>query len=248
MKKGLPLLVLAMLAAGYAMWTYRGHVPEGPRLSLSALTQWGAAPSQGADLGIDDNPLRRNYYIVFDGSGSMSNTECTRPQEKITVAKSAVKEFVSRIPENDNVGLYAFSEDGSKEYVPLSYGDRSRIYDAIGAISAGGSTPLGRSLGAAIGTLADQAQRQRGYGEYNLVIVTDGKASDRERVANAVNLIVGETPVIVHTIGFCIGSDHDLNRPGQTIYRSAMNTEELRAGLATVLAEAEDFQDSSFNE
>jgi Ca-activated chloride channel family protein len=86
--------------------------------------------------------------------------------------------------------------------------------------------------------LQKQAQRQLGYGEYYLVVVTDGEA-DRETTPVIVNKIVSESPVIISTIGFCIGEGHSLNRPGLTMYHDATNLEQLNQGLESVLAESE---------
>lgn len=52
--------------------------------------------------------------------------------------------------------------------------------------------------------------------------------------------------MVLHTIGFCIGEKHSLNQPGRTLYRAADNPEQLRAGLADVLAEAPSFADQKF--
>jgi Ca-activated chloride channel family protein len=52
--------------------------------------------------------------------------------------------------------------------------------------------------------------------------------------------------VIVHTIGFCIDSDHVLNQPNRTYYASATNPAELKQGLQAVLAESSVFDADSF--
>ena len=89
--------------------------------------------------------------------------------------------------------------------------------------------------------LTEQAKKQLGYGEYHLVIVTDGEASSNEDPESAVRQILRDSPVQIHTIGFCIGEGHSLNIPGQTYYAAAGSPEELDAGLAQVLAEADDY-------
>jgi Ca-activated chloride channel family protein len=61
-----------------------------------------------------------------------------------------------------------------------------------------------------------------------------------------VNKIIGESPVVVQTIGFCIGAKHALNQAGRTMYREANNVEDLRQGLAEVLAEAPQFAVTEF--
>ncbi len=88
--------------------------------------------------------------------------------------------------------------------------------------------------------------RQLGYGRYVLVVVTDGQASPGQEPAAQVNWMLASTPVELHTIGFCIGTDHSLNMPGRTVYKAADNPVALRQGLAEVLAEAETFDPAAF--
>ena len=85
-----------------------------------------------------------------------------------------------------------------------------------------------------------------GYGEYHLVIVTDGEANDGEDPREAVDALLAKSPVVLHTIGFCIGETHSLNQKGRVFYQSADNPEELRKGLTDVLAEATSFNLDGF--
>lgn len=91
--------------------------------------------------------------------------------------------------------------------------------------------------------LEKQAAAQLGYGEYNLVVVTDGDASDGSDLEKIVDLVAGQTPINLYTVGFCIDDRHVLNQEGRTEYRSALNTEELGTALQAVLAESEEFGD-----
>jgi Ca-activated chloride channel family protein len=61
-----------------------------------------------------------------------------------------------------------------------------------------------------------------------------------------VDKLLGESPVVLQTIGFCIGAKHALNQAGRTMYKEANNVEELRQGLADVLAEAPQFTVTEF--
>jgi hypothetical protein len=86
-----------------------------------------------------------------------------------------------------------------------------------------------------------QARRQLGYGEYHMVVVTDGEASRYEDPRSIVDSIIATTPIVLHTIGFCIDARHSLNQPGRILYRQANDLEGLRKGLQDVLAEAPRF-------
>ncbi|GAB2928487.1 vWA domain-containing protein [Rheinheimera gaetbuli] len=197
-------------------------------------------PQASQSQTLADNVLAQNYYLVFDGSGSMSERNCASSQEKIVVAKSAVSKFISSIPPTANVGLYVFDHYGAQERVALGQ-NRSQLLQSVKRVLANGGTPLRSAAEAGYKALTEQAKKQLGYGEYHLVIVTDGEASSNEDPASVVRQILRDSPVQIHTIGFCIGEGHSLNIPGQTYYAAAGSPEELDAGLAQVLAEADDY-------
>ncbi len=79
------------------------------------------------------------------------------------------------------------------------------------------------------------------------MIVTDGEASSGEDPTKVVNELLKRSPVIMHTIGFCIGEDHSLNQPGRILYKSANNPGDLRKGLQNVLAESPSFDIAAFS-
>jgi Ca-activated chloride channel homolog len=196
--------------------------------------------TSGADeVKVDQSQIsKKNYYIILDGSGSMSGN-------KLAVAKVALKKFISLIPRDSNIALTVFDRNGNSERA--SFGStRMEISSAIDGVEAGGQTPLGKSIEIAGENLGKQSKRQLGYGEYNLVIITDGQASDVKRMDRAVKKILNESPIVIHTIGFQIGKGHSLNQPGKIYYKTAKNFDELSKGLEEVLAEIEDFTVKKF--
>ncbi|MDP5138069.1 vWA domain-containing protein [Rheinheimera baltica] len=203
-------------------------------------------PAASQNQSLADNLLTQNYYLVFDGSGSMSDSKCASSQEKIDVAKSAINKFIQNIPSTANIGLYVFDHYGAQERVPLGQ-NRSQLIESVKRVLANGGTPLRSAAEAGYEALTKQAQKQLGYGEYHLVIITDGEASNNEDPEPIVRKILRESPVQIHTIGFCIGEGHSLNIPGQTYYAAASNPAELDAGLAQVLAEADDYNLLDYN-
>jgi hypothetical protein len=98
----------------------------------------------------------------------------------------------------------------------------------------------------AFDSLTRQARAQLGYGEYHLVIVTDGYADPDEKPRTIVDKMLAETPIIIHTIGFCISDKHSLNQPGRILYQSATDVQSLQQGLDDVLAESPDFTAQQF--
>jgi uncharacterized protein YegL len=190
-----------------------------------------------------------NYYIVLDGSGSMRNSRCSGDASKIDVALSALQRFVATVPAGANLGLAVFDSHGLGERVPLGTDNRTAFDSALSAIKARGGTPLRSSIQLAYDQLTIQAQRQLGYGEYHLVVVTDGRPDpEEEDPTDVVDRIIDQSPVVVHTIGFCLGEDHVLNQPGRTLYMAADSPEQLDQGLASVLAEAPSFDAANFEQ
>lgn len=202
-------------------------------------------PASKSDVVVSKDVLAKNYYLIIDGSGSMGDERCSDGMQKIDVAKTAITQFVNRIPVNANIGLLTFDTNGVLQKAPLGL-NRQQVLQDIAGIVAGGGTPLQTAVSYGYQSLVQQAQSQLGYGEYHLVVVTDGEASSGEDPSPAVTQLLAESPVILHTIGFCIGPGHSLNVSGQTDYRAANNPAELQQGLADVLAESNEYNIDKF--
>ncbi|MBI4349474.1 MAG: VWA domain-containing protein [Elusimicrobia bacterium] len=202
--------------------------------------QTGAAPALAANL------AARNVYVVLVGSGSMGEKGCSGNLTKMEAAKQALAEFAKALPADAQLGLAAFDGAGISERVPLAAGNRDAFLAAVMAVKDNGGTPLKAAITIGVDKLEEAARRQLGYGEYTLVVVTDGVADSGQDPAGVVGDLLERSPVAVHTIGFCIGTNHSLNQPGRTLYKSAQSVSELRAGLGAVLAEAESFDAAKF--
>ncbi len=194
----------------------------------------------GNDMAKDLDPLltRRNFLIVLDGSGSMSESRNSGNLTKIVAAKQAIAAFATKLKPDDNLGLCAFDSRGVTERAHLSL-DRGAFNTALQAVRSDSNTPLGTAVKLGYSLLQKQAQRQLGYGEYYLVVVTDGEADKGNDPRDIVNEITSRSPVVISTIGFGIIKGHSLNRPGLTLYHNATDLEQLNQGLESVLAESE---------
>ena len=198
-------------------------------------------------LELADKLTAKNFLLIFDGSGSMKESGCSDGRPKVEVARSAVAEWSQTMAEDANLGLVAFNWKGW--YLePLAVGNRERFTNTVNGVEVGGKTPLTEAVERAFGALTLQARKQLGYGEYTIVVVTDGIANDTRLLADRVRRILEISPINIYTIGFCIGTDHSLNQPGRTTYKAANNPEELRQGLQEVLAEAEQFAITDFSQ
>jgi hypothetical protein len=181
---------------------------------------------------------------VLLGCEGFSSAQTNKMQSGV----SALRYFASQLPDDANFGLAVFLYGELKELLPLGKNNRQEVGQLLARIIPSGGTPLDQAIDFGYQKLLSQGKRQQGYGEYNLVIVTDGLASGGHYPEHAVERVLKESPVILHTIGFCIAQDHSLNRPGLTLYRSANDPESLKQGLVNVLAESPEFDLSSFSE
>lgn len=221
--------------------------PQQALAPRSAIEEtWPPAARPGEALTLEDDLTRKNYILVFDGSGSMADSSCGGGRPKCDAAKDAVIAWSSTLPVEANLGLIVFDEAGFSVRLPLGRNNREAFVNEIGKIRPNYQTPLTQSLLSSYELLGTQARRQLGYGEYNVVVVTDGIANHPELLTQAVDEVLRRTPIMIHTIGFCISGAHSLNQAGRTVYKAADNPEELRRGLDEVLAEAPDFDIADF--
>ena len=215
---------------------YAGRPAE---YSWPTIAQSNTAP-------ISESLLTLNYYLVIDGSGSMDEVGCSGDRKKIDVAKEAVNQFIDSIPKDANVGLLVFDNQGIGERVSLGT-NHDDVKQQVQNIVANGGTPLLQAMTRAYSAITQQAQAQLGYGEYHMVVVTDGESNSGQDPSKIVDTILRKSPITLHTIGFCIGDGHSLNVPGLTDYRAANNPDELLAGLQSVLAESAEYPADTFD-
>jgi uncharacterized protein with von Willebrand factor type A (vWA) domain len=216
-------------------------------LRAGAQSQTDASP-QAAQAGAAS--LTRNFYFIFDGSGSMSEAltrQCTgdrRFGSRLEGAKWAVEQFLPLMPRDVNLGLWIFDADGNRERVPLGPDNHGTFLTQVRKTRAGGNTPLTESIAQGVNRLVQQRDHQLGYGEFRLIVVTDGQATGRP-LLQAVNY-AREQRIPIYTIGLCIGEKHEL-RQYSVSYRAADSIEALKRGLEETLAETNVFDPQTFS-
>jgi uncharacterized protein with von Willebrand factor type A (vWA) domain len=202
------------------------------------------------DIQHGEASLTRNFYFIIDGSGSMSealNKQChgdKRFGSRLEGAKWAITQFISLVPPDVNLGLWIFDVNGNSERLPLGPESRTPFLAAVQKTKAGGRTPLTESIEQAVNRLVQQRDKQLGYGEFRLIVVTDGEATGRplpQAVAYA-----RQRRIPIYTIGLCIGTQHELRKSSVT-YRAADSIEALRRGLEETLAETNIFDPQTFS-
>jgi Ca-activated chloride channel family protein len=191
--------------------------------------------------------LKRNLYFVFDGSGSMLAAPPESGEQhfssKIDAAKWAVREFMKSVPDDVNLGLYVFDSGGEREVVPLAPNNRAAFLQAIESVDSGGATPLGAAIGQGAGALVSEYKKQLGYGDYRLIVITDGDATDP---INKGITIAEKYNLPIYTIGFGIGEEHSL-RKHSVSYKSADSATELKDALKEAVAELDMFEPTKFS-
>lgn len=271
MKKLIRLLIIILfLYAGYQIFMKDSASPPQPsqpmpQVSKSFTPTQKSAPAQTApeelappgvpwpflQVSEDIDALsakltQKNFVLIFDGSGSMKEKDCSGNRAKIEVAKQAVIEWSRSVPDDANIGLIVFDHNAFSVRLPLGRNNRDQFINEIQQVVADYKTPLTRSLDSAYKMLTKQGRKQLGYGEYIVVIVTDGAANNEQALRRSVDRVLSRSPIMIHTIGFCIRSTHTLNSQGRTVYKSANNPDELQKGLQEVLAESESYDITGF--
>lgn len=175
------------------------------------------------------NVMNSHYVIVFDDSGSMDG-------QKIIDAKRAFHSFMSNISPTDTVAMVTLNH-GSVEGLTASK-------KLLAELPANGGTPLGAALGAAYSIMKKQIDKNKGYGNYMIIAITDGESTDS--VSPALTRIYKEkdADIIIKTIGFQISSNNPLNSR-YTQYFSADSGADLNRVLSEIKAESENFDNSA---
>jgi len=192
--------------------------------------------------------MSRNFYFILDGSGSMNaatDRHCGGDQEfpdKISGARWAIRKFLEKVPDDVNIGLYVFSYTQTGEVTPLGKNNRSEFLRAVDSIMAGGETPLADAIRYGTDQLMKMYRKQLGYGEYRLVVVTDGLAREIPEAA----IYAARHGIPVYAIGLCVEADHPLRRYAVS-YRAADNFSDLQRSLEETLAENPVFDATEFS-
>lgn len=179
-----------------------------------------------------------NIVVILDASGSMKDKfRGDETKSKMDAAKEALQEVLAKIPDGTNIGVLVFSgRNVPNEWVyPLGPKDTNSLIEAINRPEPEGGTPLGRYIRIGANRLLEQREKQYNYGNYRLLIVTDGEAQDAEKVAKYTPEILNRQ-LRVDVIGVDMNTDHQLAQEADS-YRRADNPGELVAAVSQILAE-----------
>ena len=192
----------------------------------AVLAATSAMPFGQAQVQVTDNVV-----VVVDASGSMGAP--MGGSTRMSVAKDALKQVLEQIPDTTHVGILVFPR-GNWVY-PLGPRKESMLAGAIDSIQSGGGTPLGDYIKRGADALLKARRKQFGYGTYRLLVVTDGEASDREKVEAFTPDIISRG-ITIGCIGVEMASRHTLATKVHS-YRNANDPESLKQAISEVFAE-----------
>lgn len=198
---------------------------------------WLAVLSVAASPSVAQEVYRDNVVIVLDASGSMRKPMRATGTERMSAAKSALKAVLQQVPDSTHIGLLVFSASNvENDWVyPLGPRDDGALLSSIDLPQPGGGTPLGKYMKIAADRLLEERSKQFGYGTYRLLVVTDGQASDTQRVEKYTPEIMARG-ITVDVIGVDMGERHTLATKVHS-YRSADDPDSLKQAVQDVFAE-----------
>ena len=178
----------------------------------------------------------QNIVVLLDDSASMkqplrSNSSIT----KIDAAKQALLTILERAPEDSQVGVMVLNGHHGQDWViPLAPINKATLTAKVNRIRPGGGTPLGESMKSATDALL-ALRNQEHYGDYRLLIVTDGEATDPDLVEAYLPDILARS-ITVDVIGVDMARTHSLATRVDN-YRKADNPASLTQAIEASLAE-----------
>jgi uncharacterized protein YegL len=192
--------------------------------------------------------LRTNFYFIFDQSGSMR--ESCSGKEKIEGAKSSINKFIGNIPEDVNIALMVVGCDNNTEIaelLPLALAtpeQKKKFSDQIATLKPTGGTPLVGAIKIATDKMVAQKKKQLGYGEYRIVVVSDGEATDADLDDAAI--YATQYTIGIYSIGLCMNSSHPL-KEFSVKYYDANDYDQLNKALESVTSETEMFDVANYD-
>ena len=186
-----------------------------------------------------------NVVIVLDDSGSM-NERMNGGVRRIDAAKKAITAVLKQFPPDTKLGLMLLNGDRSKQHwaIPLEHLSVPQATRRVETVSADGGTPLGERMRDGADALLRLRDKQI-YGNYRLLIVTDGEAND----AKMLNLYLPDVlsrGLLVDAIGVDMKREHSLATRVHS-YRRADDDAALSKAIEEVFAEKVDSSAANSN-
>ena len=186
-----------------------------------------------------------SVVIVLDDSGSM-NERMSGGVRRIEAAKKAIETVLKQFPANTKLGLLLLNGDRSKQHwaIPLEHLSVPQATRKVESVIADGGTPLGDRMREGADALLQLREKQI-YGNYRLLIVTDGEANDAKLLALYLPDVLSRG-LIVDAIGVDMKQNHSLATRVHS-YRRADDGAALSKAIQEVFAEKVDSSAANSN-
>jgi hypothetical protein len=186
-----------------------------------------------------------SVVIVLDDSGSM-NERMSGGVRRIDAAKNAIQVILKQFPVDTKLGLLLLNGDLAKKHwaIPLEHLSVPQATQRVQSVKADGGTPLGDRIREGADALLQLREKQL-YGNYRLLIVTDGEANDTKLLALYLPDVLSRG-LIVDAIGVDMKQDHSLATRVHS-YRRADDAQALSKAVQEVFAEKADSSASDNN-
>lgn len=175
--------------------------------------------------------MAKNVYLILDASSTTTQSSCFSYGSKQQVMEAAVYDFIDEIPGNTNLGVIRFDANGPNEITSLEPVNVTFLKQLLSETNAGGKNPVAITVSYAYKGLQKQAIKQQGYGEYHIVLLTDGGSDNANELLAATRTITESSPVVIHAYDFCPRSDNVLSSKADIDYKSLLNDESLRNAI-----------------
>ncbi len=186
-----------------------------------------------------------NVVIVLDDSGSM-NKIMKGGVPRIEAAKKAIGAVLKQFPVDTKVGLLLLNGERAKQHwaIPLEHLSVPQATRKVESVIADGGTPLGDRMREGADALLQLREKQI-YGNYRLLIVTDGEASDAKLLALYLPDVLSRG-LMVDAIGVDMQENHSLATRVHS-YRRADDGAALSKAIQEVFAEKVDSNAANSN-
>ncbi|GIN95910.1 hypothetical protein J6TS1_17800 [Siminovitchia terrae] len=223
---------------------------DDPKVIIDSLSI--ATTPDSEEISKEEQSETFNVEIILDASGSMR--EMIGSKSMMEIAKEAIKEFASSLPEEANVGLRVYGHKGTSSNAdkamscaanelvyPIKPYNESELADALGKFNPAGWTPLAQSM---LEAQKDLSQ-YKGENHRNIIyLVSDGvETCDGDPVATAKSLKGSEISPVVNIIGFDLDSKaeqqlKDVADAAGGTYVNVRNREQLKSQFNKTSADA----------
>lgn len=176
----------------------------------------------------------QKVVVVVDDSGSMLDRMRYERIRKMDAAKQSLRVVLEKLPADAEVGVLALNRGW---VMPFQTIDRRQLESQVNRLRASGGTPLGMRMREATDKLLELRSKDP-YGDYRLLVVTDGEASD-QGLLDAILPDIMARNFVVDVIGVDMESEHSL-ATAVTAYRRADDPSSLEEAIAESLAESDE--------